>query len=122
MWPRILNTALGIWLMAAPAVFGYEGAAATNDRIVGPLIAMAGIIAAAGATRPVRRVNTAFGAWLVIAPLLLGYAWTPAINSVVVGLCVVGLSLVRGKVSDTFGGGWSAILKSRQEREVSQNG
>ncbi|HET7274211.1 MAG TPA: hypothetical protein VFI91_03490 [Longimicrobiaceae bacterium] len=121
MWPRIVNAILGIWLMAAPAVLGYTEPAATSDRIAGPLIAMAAIVAISGATRPVRRVNAALGVWLILAPLILGYGWTPAINSVAVGAVVAALSLIRGTVSDTFGGGWSALWSS-QQREANEHG
>lgn len=37
MWPRLANVAVGIWLMAAPAVLAYGDKAAINDRIVGPV-------------------------------------------------------------------------------------
>jgi hypothetical protein len=29
----------GLWLMLAPSVLGYDGAAATSDRIAGPVMA-----------------------------------------------------------------------------------
>lgn len=112
MWARFLNAGLGVWLMAAPAVLGYGAPAATNDRIVGPLIASAAVIAMAGATRPVRRANTAFGAWLLVAPWLLGFGGPAMISSLLVGVAVIALSLVRGEVKDTFGGGWSSLWRS----------
>lgn len=112
MWARILNAALGIWLMAAPAVLGYAAPAETNDRIVGPVIATFAIIAIAGATRPVRRVNTVAGAWLLVAPWILGYGATaPTVNNMVVGAVVVAASLVKGTVKDEFAGGWSSLWR-----------
>lgn len=111
MWARIANTVLGIWLMAAPAVLGYESPGSTNDRIVGPLIASFAVIAMAGATRPVRRANTALGAWLLVAPWVLGHPTAATVNSMVVGALVTAFSLVRGTVKDEFGGGWSALWR-----------
>lgn len=111
MWARIANTALGLWLMVAPPVLGYTGSAATNDRVIGPIIASFAIIAMAGATRPVRRANTALGGWLLVAPWLLGYGTAATVNSLVVGVLVIAASLVRGEVKDTFGGGWSALWR-----------
>jgi hypothetical protein len=113
MWARILNAALGIWLMAAPAVLGYSAPAETNDRILGPVIATFAIVAISGATRPVRRVNTVAGGWLLLAPWVLGYgAGAATVNDMLVGAVVVGASLVKGKVTDRFGGGWSALWRS----------
>lgn len=115
MWARILNAALGIWLMAAPAVLGYGAPAEVNDRIVGPVVTTFAIVAIAGATRPVRRVNTVAGVWLLLAPWILGYgAVETRINDMVVGAFVIAFSLVRGKITDEFGGGWSSLWKRRE--------
>ena len=109
MGARIAAAALGIWLMAAPAVLGYGGAAATNDRIAGPIAATVAIVGMSGVMRAMRRVNTAIGAWIALAPLVLGYGGAAAINAVAVGVLLVALSFVRGRVDDTFGGGWSSL-------------
>ena len=110
-WARLLNAAVGIWLMAAPAVLGYGAPAATNDRLVGPIAASFAIIALWEVTRPVRRVNLGLGVWLIAAPLVLGYGTLPAVNSVIVGVLLTGLSLVRGEVTGQFGGGWRTVWK-----------
>ena len=68
MWPRIVNIALGLWLMVAPSVLDYGDPAAANDRIVGPIAAALAVIAVWEATRPLRWVNVVLGLWLVIAP------------------------------------------------------
>ncbi|CAN5373025.1 MAG: SPW repeat domain-containing protein [Pyrinomonadaceae bacterium] len=61
MWPRIINIALGVWLMAAPAVIGDAGAARTNDVIVGALAASLALIAISEAARPARWAGFALG-------------------------------------------------------------
>lgn len=95
MWARLINIALGVWLMLAPWVLGYDFAIArTNDIWVGILVALAALVALAW--QPARWANTALGAWLIIAPFALGYAaWdAAAINDVVVGAVVLAVSLV----------------------------
>lgn len=109
MWARAANTALGLWLMAAPAVLGYAAPASTNDRVVGPIVASFAIIAVWEATRPLRRANTVLGGWLLVCPWILGYPALPAVHSLVVGVLVLAFSLVRGEVKARFGGGWSAL-------------
>ncbi|HEV2147993.1 MAG TPA: SPW repeat protein [Longimicrobiaceae bacterium] len=116
MWARLGSTALGIWLMAAPAVLGYSGAAETSDRIAGPVIATFAIVAISEVTRPLRRVNTVAGVWLLLAPWLLGFPAAAAWNSVAVGVLVIGLSLVRGTVESRFGGGWRVLWTGYGER------
>lgn len=121
MWAQIVNAALGIWLMAAPAVLGYGDPALVNDRIVGPVAATFAIVAWWGVTRPLRWVNLPLGVWLVIAPWLLGYGEVAAIiNSMAVGLVMAACAMVKGTVEHRYGGGWSAVLESggSHEREA----
>ena len=111
MWARGAAALLGVWLMAAPAVLGYGGAAATSDRIVGPLVAAVALIAMSRVMRPLRRVNTLAGAWLAVAPLLLDHAGLAVFNAVAVGIAIVALSFVGSDYGEEFGGGWSSLWK-----------
>lgn len=110
MWAQIINTALGIWLMAAPAVLGYGGAARINDRIVGPIAVTFACIAIWPATRPVRWVNLPLGLWLIVAPWLFSYGRVALLNSLAVGLLMTLLCIPRGKRAH-FGGGWSMLWR-----------
>jgi general stress protein CsbA len=110
MWARFASLALGLWLMAAPAILGYGPLASDNDRIVGPLAVSVAIIAISEVTREVRWVSIPLGLWLLAAPWLLGYGLAPTINSLVVGLLLIALAFVRGAVEERFGGGWSSLL------------
>jgi hypothetical protein len=112
MFPQIINTALGIWLMAAPAVLQYGRPASTNDHIVGPLVATFACIAIWEATRPVRWLNLPLGLWLMIAPLALGHPPAGMLNSVLCGIAIAALSCVGSDVTQRFGGGWSALWRS----------
>lgn len=111
MWPRFVNAAIGVWLMTAPAVIGYAGIAADVDRIAGPTVAAAALIAVTEATRSVRWLNLPIGVGLVIAPFFLDYGSAPLLNSVACGLAIAALSLVRGALSEQIGGGWVGLLR-----------
>ena len=114
MWARLANTAVGLWLMAAPAVLGYSGAAATNDRIVGPLAATFAIVAIWEVTRALRWANLALGLWMLAAPWLLGgYPAEATAGSMAAGALLALFSLVRGKIRQEYAGGWSALWRSR---------
>ncbi len=116
MWARLANVAIGVWLMAAPAVLGYGGVAATNDRIFGPTAAAAAIIAMSDVTRPLRWVNLAIGIWLAVAPVVLGYATVPLVSSLTSGVAMSALSFVGGEVREKFGGGWSELVTTSSKR------
>lgn len=111
MWARIAVSLLGVWLMAAPAVLGYGGAAAISDRIAGPVAASIAIIAMSRVMRPLRRVNTLVGAWIALAPLFLDHSGSATLNAVAVGASIVMLSLVGPDYPQEFAGGWSSLWK-----------
>lgn len=112
--PRLVNAALGLWLMVAPAVLDYGDPAQTNDRIVGPLVASMAVIALWDVTRPLRFVNAALGAWLVLSPLVLGYPTDAMANSIAVGVLVVAVALIPGPIKGRYGGGWRELWRERE--------
>ena len=109
MWPQAINVALGLWLMAAPAVLGYGRPAATMDHIVGPLIATFACIALWEATRSVRWTNLPLGLSLLVAPWLLGGPVEAKINSVIIGMLVAVLSCLGRSIRHRFDGGWAML-------------
>ncbi len=100
---------LGIWLMVAPTVLGYGAAARANGLIAGPLIVALAIISRAAVTRPLQHTNVGIAIWLLIAPWVLSFPITPRINTLLVAVALLGVSLVRCKPTDSFGGGWRAL-------------
>jgi hypothetical protein len=109
MWAQGISALIGVWLMAAPGVFRFDGPAGVNAHIVGPLIASFGVIAMGECTRGVRRVNLPLALWVVLSPLFLDQPMNAAMNSLIAGVAVGTLSLVRGHVKHRFGGGWAAL-------------
>ena len=123
MWPRIVNTLLGLWLMIAPGFFEYSPAAADSGHIVGPIIVTFSVVAIWEATRVVRKWNYPVGIWLLIAPWVLGYDNTIAIISDMgVGILVLIFASIQGKIEKRYGGGWSSLWKKNPEhaQEVDQ--
>ncbi len=113
MWAHGLNALLGIWLMAAPALLAYGPPAATSDRVAGPLLATVSIVAMAQCTRAVRRAAWPIALWLVASPWVLGdYGAAATASSVAVGVAAGLLSLIRGRITREFDGGWGALLRA----------
>jgi hypothetical protein len=80
-WTLLASAALGVWLMAAPAVFGMQGTAADSNHLLGALIVTTAVIAMAEVARTGRFLNGLFGLWIMAAPWLLsgtaaGAAWS----------------------------------------------
>ena len=106
----MINTALGLWLMAAPDILRYNGIAADNDHIIGPIVASFSIIALSGCTRAVALYNIPLGIWLLLAPWFLGYETEVAtFNDLAVGLFVTAFAFFKRKTVQQYGGGWSAL-------------
>lgn len=102
----------GLWLMAAPAVLGYGDPAQTNDQIIGPVVVTFAVVSWWEATRNARWANAPLGIWLILAPFILAYEGpTSVVNSVVSGAAITLLSLVRGRVEKTYGGGWRSLFQ-----------
>lgn len=117
MIARLVAVAVGIWLMFAPAVLGYAGVAADNDRIVGPIGAAFAFVAIWEVMRPLRWVTLPVGIWLVIAPVVLGYDDAGAIiSSIAAGVVMAGSAFLGGNVDPTFGGGWRSVAPSQWRR------
>jgi hypothetical protein len=113
MWAHLLAAAIGIYLMAAPALLGYAGFAEQNDHIAGPLAATVAITALWQCTRGIRWINVFIGLWLFAAPWLLGYdSLVSTLNSTISGVLLSSCSLVKGKLTKHFNGGWSALWKA----------
>lgn len=116
MWARLINTALGLWLMIAPGIFQYSPAASDNGHIAGPIIVTFSVVAIWEATRLVRKWNFPIAIWLLAAPWILGYENSIAIISDMgVGVLVLIFSSVKGKTERNYGGGWSVLWKNEPE-------
>jgi hypothetical protein len=111
MWRQCVVALLGLWLMLAPAVLGYGAPLATSDRIVGPLIASAALVAAWEATRAVRWANVALAVWVFVSPVVLGRA-EGALHHLVVALAVGILSVAWSRSRHSFGGGWTPLFSA----------
>jgi hypothetical protein len=110
MIARLVTVAVGLWLMAAPAVLDYAGAIAVSDRVTGPVLASLAAVAVSEVLRPLRWTALPLALWLVAVPWILGATGAAMVNSVLSGLLVAALAPLGGKVRQRFGGGWRAVV------------
>jgi hypothetical protein len=106
----LLSAALGVWLMAAPAVLGSAGTAANNNYLVGALAVTWAVIAFGEIVRPIRLLNILTGIWLIASAWTLsGMTDLARWNNLFVGALLIVLSLNRGQIREQFGG-WNRFL------------
>ncbi|ELR69956.1 hypothetical protein C900_04479 [Fulvivirga imtechensis AK7] len=119
MWAQIVNVVIGIWIMASPGILNYPTpAAADNNHIVGPLIVTFAFTAIWEATRTVGKWNIPLGLWLIIAPWILDFEDnTEIVGEMAAGIVVTALAMVKGKIEQRFGGGWSSLFSKHPEHK-----
>jgi hypothetical protein len=111
MWARVCGALAGVWLMVAPSVLGYGGAARVSDLVAGPIAVSASVIAMSQVTRPVRWATLPVGAWVIVAAWLLDAPAEARVGGMLAGVMLIGVALVRGRVRERFGGGWTALWR-----------
>lgn len=121
MIPGLLAAALGIWLMAAPGVIGYDDPAAASHHIIGPLIASFAVISIWESTRDVRRLNLLLAAPLALETVFLDMPALAVVNSLVCAVLAGALALVPAPISEVYRGGWRELLDWRR-REGQKDG
>lgn len=96
-----VNVILGVWLIVAPAVFGYLSTnriAAANDIALGVLLVAASwwVVAARTAHLYVSGFQLLCGVWLIVGPFVLRYGAPSQVtlNDMVVGALVVIVSVL----------------------------
>ena len=109
-WNLIVCAAVGVWLIAAPSVFGLSGHAVPNSILAGALVATFAVIGFGETSRPVHLVNVLIGLWLVASPLVLwddtsDLRWPEA----AAGIAVILFSIRRGPVEGRYGS-WDRVV------------
>jgi hypothetical protein len=112
-WNLVIVAGLGVWLMAAPAVFQTQGLAANIDYILGSVVWVIAVIALAEVARAVRFVNIVAAIALMVLPWLLGDSgggtMMSGLNNLAVGALIIALSIPPGKIRNTYGS-WNRLI------------
>lgn len=117
---RLAALAAAIWLMAAPAVLEYDGAAAANDRIVGPIAGSFAFVACWEVLMAMRWPTLPLGLWLLVAPIVFGYPESAMwVSSMVSGLVIAAAAFVGHDTRSEFDGGWSSVRPSAWRLDAS---
>lgn len=100
-----LATAIGAWVMLAPAVLGYDGPLADNAHFTGALIITFAIISMSEVARSLRFINILFGVWLIASAWIIDSGIGAALwNNILCALALIALAFPKGKIPDKRGG------------------
>ena len=110
-WALALSSALGVWLMFSPAVFGGAKPASDLNHLIGALIVVVSVIAMGEPLRLGRYLNVLLGLGVAVAVWFVGTApVTFQVNSLIVGVVIALLALPRGPVTENFGS-WDKYVR-----------
>ncbi len=113
MIAHLVAAVAGLVVMAAPSIFGYSGAAADIDHIVGPIATSIGVIAASQILRAMRWVNVPLGVVLIASTLVVTRTGWGVVVIVAAGATLGATAFVRGEIDVDFAGGWAALWRDR---------
>jgi uncharacterized membrane protein len=113
---QVIVALTGLYLMAAPAIWGYAGAPEKIDRFIGPLVASFATMAVWEVLRNLRWLNVALA--LVLAALAVSpWPWThPAdamTSDLIAAALIVVLTLIPYPAYQRYGGGWQRLWRRR---------
>ena len=114
---RIATVVLGIWLMAAPAVFGFDGTGENAHRLLGPVAGGLAFVAIWPFVDHVKWATVPVGALLALSPIL-GFPAVATVNAIVCGVAIVVLAFAGGRPEGHFGGGWRVIWQGRRRQHA----
>lgn len=110
MWAQMINALIGLAIMVSPDVLQFMQTETNNNYILGPLIITFAVISFWECNRNARLFNIVTGAWLIIAPFIFGFRSDALWLDVIGGVLLILLSLVKGKMTQKFGGGWRSLF------------
>lgn len=109
-WNLVVVTMLGVWLMAAPAIFHAHGLSANINYVLGTAVWAIAIIALAEVARAIRFVNIVLAIALMILPWLIGGGTSMlGLNNLLVGVLVIVLSIPHGEIKNTYDS-WNRLI------------
>ena len=103
-WSLLGSALVGVWLMAAPWVFGTTGPAFRFESIFGALAVVTAFVAWAEVSRLVRVLNVLIGLTIAIAAwVFLDVSLAARLSDLVAGVLLIALSVPRGPIRDRYG-------------------
>lgn len=111
MWAQVINIIMGLIVMIAPDVWHFNSFASHHNHIVGPLVITFAAIALWEVNRTMRLFNIITGFWLIFSPLFITFSTTGLNINIFAGIIIVALSIFKGQIKNSYGGGWRSLLQ-----------
>jgi uncharacterized membrane protein len=109
-WRLLASAAVGVWVIAAPWVFGTRGPAFNFESVFGALAVVIAFVAWAEVTRTVRFLNVLIGLAIAVAIWFLpDVSLAARVSDLVAGVVLIVLSVPRGPIRDRYGS-WDPFI------------
>lgn len=103
-WSLILQTAIGVWLMFTPHVFGLNGLGADLGHLFGALTIVISVISQSEVIRVLRFTNILFGLYFAISTWFIDpYGSGVHYNYLACGIVLILLSFPKGRIFEKYG-------------------
>ncbi|HET7009445.1 MAG TPA: vitamin K epoxide reductase family protein [Anaerolineales bacterium] len=103
-WRLLASALVGVWVIAAPWVFGTRGPAFNFESVFGALAVVIAFVAWAEVTRTVRFLNVLIGLAIAVAIWFLpDVSLAARVSDLVAGVILIVLSVPRGPIRDRYG-------------------
>lgn len=102
-WTLLLCIFIGIWLMLTRITLGTDTTMANADHLIGSLVLTVAVTALAESGRAFRFLIMPLGAALLFTPFVYDVEFVSLIFSIACGLLLIGLSLPRGAIYNSYG-------------------
>ena len=102
-WNLALCIPIGIWLMFTRLTLGSDNGMANADHIIGSLVLTVTITALAELGRAIRYLLIPLGMALFMTPFVFNVSVMAIVSSLICGVLLIGLSLPKGKIHNTYG-------------------
>jgi len=117
MIAAVINIFIGLWVMLAPAMLGFGKTASDHSYVVGPLVITFAIAAIWEVNRSARYLNIPAGLWLAASAILFSFSGPAFWNSLICGIAICLLSLIKGKITGKYGGGWRSLFRKTPQHD-----
>ena len=111
----LINLIAGILIMALPGWMDFNGVAANNNHIVGPILITIAIVSMSDVSRNALYFNSLSGVWLMMSPFFLDYPSTPALINSILAVVIILSSIQKRHRKKRFGGGWQSLLQQEPD-------
>lgn len=112
MWAQVINVFIGLALIFMPSLLSFTTTEANVNHIIAPLVVTFALTAVSEFVRNVRWLNIVCGLGLIVCVFVFSFHTTPMIIDILAAIIIIALSMVKGTIKKSYGGGWRSLFQT----------